>query len=139
MAQEHFLAHLMEGESTFRAEPWYNAHGDCLVYKMADEAAVAERIDDLLTLYRSAEDERPIGFQIKGVYALIQRLGVDGLAVMSKTSPQCVKSISVVALLLAAYEEQSPTLSRRMGYTAAMESGMGAGHRTISARELQLN
>ncbi len=136
MAREHFLAHLMEGEPTFRAEPWYNQQGDCLVYKMANEAAVADRIDELLTVYRSAEDNRPIGFQIKGVCAIIRRLGVDGLAVASEASSDCVKSISIVALLLAAYEERTPTLSRRIGYTAAMESGLPARKRSISADEL---
>ncbi len=137
MAQVHFLAHLMEGEPTFRAEPWYNPHGDCLVYKMANEAAVGDRIDELLTVYRSAEDNRPIGFQIKGVLAIIQRLGVDGLAVASETSSECVKSISIVALLLAAYGERDPTLNRRIGYHAAMESGLPAKKHSISADELQ--
>ena len=137
MAQEHFLAHLMEGESTFRAEPWYNPHGDCLVYKMANEAAVADRIDELLTVYRSTEDNRPIGFQIKGVLAIIRKLGVDGLAVASEANSECVRSISIVALLLAAYEERTPTLNRRIGYTAAMESGFSKRNRSISADELQ--
>ena len=74
MAEEHFLAASMQGEPTFRAEPWYNPYGDCLVYKMANEAAIADRIDELLTVYRSAEDNRPIGFQIKGVLATIRKL-----------------------------------------------------------------
>ena len=74
MAEEHFLAASMQGEPTFRAEPWYNPYGDCLVYKMANEAAIADRIDELLTVYRSAEDNRPIGFQIKGVLATTRKL-----------------------------------------------------------------
>jgi len=110
-----------EGKPEFRAEPWYNPHGDCIVYKIADEAVVAERIDDLLTVYNSAVDNRPIGFQIKGVRAIIQKLSLDGLAVVSQAKAGAVKSISIVALLLAAYEERDPTLARRRAYASAME------------------
>ena len=119
--ETHFLAHMMEGEPTFRAEPWYNPDGDCIVYKMANEAAVADRIDELLTIYRSAVDNRPIGFHIKGVGAIIRKLRFAGLAVASQADTAHMTSISIAALLLAAYEERPPTLGRRIGYAAAME------------------
>jgi len=136
--EKHFLADMMagEGEPGFRAEPWYNPHGDCVVYKMADEAVVADRVDELLTVYNSAVDDRPIGFQIKGVGAIIRKLGLDGLAVESKADAGGVKSISIVALLLAAYEEGKPTLARRRAYASAMECPVQK--RTIPADELQL-
>lgn len=137
MAEEHFLAGTIEGEPTFRAEPWYNAYGDCLVYKMANEAAVADRIDDLLTIYRSAEDNRPIGFQIKGVAAIIRKFGLSGLQIASETDTESVRSVSITALLLAAYEEYPPTLSRRLGYTAAMEFDFRATKRSIPMNELE--
>lgn len=133
--EKHFLADMMEGEPTFRAEPWYNPHGDCIVYKMANEAAVANRIDEWLTVYESAVDGRPIGFQIKGVYAIIRKFGVDGLAVAWKADHQAVKAISVTAVLLAAYEQGPQTLGRRRAYAAAMESP--AETRPIPADELQ--
>jgi hypothetical protein len=136
MAEEHFLAGMMEGQATFQAEPWYNPYGDCLVYKMANEASVADRIDDLLTIYRSAIDNRPIGFQIKGVAAIIRKFGLSGLAVASENDSESMRSASVVALLLAAYEEHPPTLSRRLGYTAAMEFGFRARRCSIPVHEL---
>ena len=83
--EEHFLAHMMEGKPSFKAEPWYNPYGDCVVYKMANEAAVADRIDELLTIYRSVEDDRAIGFQIKGVLAIIKKFGYSGLRIASKS------------------------------------------------------
>jgi hypothetical protein len=119
--EEHFLAHLMQGEPTFKAEPWYNPFGDCLVYKIADEAAVADRIDELLTIYRSVIDNRPIGFQIKGVCAIVRKFGLDGLTVASETDADGVRTVSIAALLLAAYEERPPSLGRRKGYAAAMD------------------
>ncbi len=135
--EKHFLADMMagEGQPAFRAEPWYNRHGDCLVYKMADEAVVGDRIDELLTVYRSAVDNRPIGFQIKGVAAMIRKLGLDGLAVESEADAEGVRRISVTALLLAAYEEGEPTLARRRAYASAMECP--ALNRTIPADDLQ--
>ena len=131
--EEHFLKGLVEGEPEFRAEPWYNPDGDCIVFQMANEAIVADRIDEILTLYRSAIDRRPIGFQIKGVHALIQKFGVDGLELESVTSDHEVKSISVTALLLAAYEEGPKTFNRRQAYAIAFEQPPKTG---ISVQEL---
>jgi len=120
--EKHFLADMMkdQGAPTFRAEPWYNPDGDCIIYKMADEAVVADRVDDLLTIYRSAVDNRPIGFQIKGVAAIINKFGFAGLAVSSEATAASVRSVSIGALLLAAYEERPFTVDRRIGYAAAM-------------------
>jgi hypothetical protein len=133
--EKHFLADMMDGPPEFRPEPWYNRYGDCIVYQMADEAVVAERIDELLTVYNSALDNRPIGFQIKGVAAIIRKFGLDGLAVRSEADTQGVKSISVMALLLAAYEEGPRTPGRRRAYAVAMECP--SERRTIPADELQ--
>jgi len=115
--EKHFLddfVHEMEKESgegtpEARLEPWYNKYGDCIVYQTVGEAVVADRVGELLTIYRSAIDERPIGFQIKGVMAMIQKFGLDGL-----------QSISVGALLLAAYEDGPMTLGRRQAYASVV-------------------
>jgi hypothetical protein len=133
--EKHFLADMMAGEGLpeFHPEPWYNPDGDCIVYKMADEAVVADRVDELLTVYHSAVDNRPIGFQIKGVHAIIKKLGLDGLRVASESDAAGVKGISIAALLLAAYEEGEPTVARRKSYASAMDCPQ---MRTISADEL---
>ncbi len=99
--EKHFLADMMEGEPTFRAEPWYNPDGDCIIYKMADEAVVAERVDELLTVYNSAVDDRPIGFQIKGVHAIVSKFGLDGLAAVSVAHADGGETISPWRLLSA--------------------------------------
>lgn len=133
--EKHFLADMMEGEPAFKAEPWYNPYGDCVVYKVADEAIVADRVDEWLTVYNSAVDGRPIGFQIKGVRAIITKFGLDGLAVSWKADAHGVKAISIAALLLAAYEQGPRTVGRRRAYAAAIESP--AQERSIPADELQ--
>ena len=106
--EKHFLDGQFEGPQEFRPEPWYNPYGDCIQYLIADEAPVADRIDDILTIYRSAIDNRPIGYQIKDVLALIKEFGWDGLA-------------SVTALFLAAYESLPRTMTRRAAYASAMQ------------------
>ena len=133
--EKHFHQDMMEGDPEFHPEPWYNRHGDCIIYQIADEAVVAERVDELLTVYNSAVDNRPIGFQIKGVQAIINKLGLDGLGVQSEADDQEVKSISIAVLLLAAYEQGPRTLSRRKAYAAAMQCPTET--QTIRADELQ--
>jgi hypothetical protein len=122
--EKHFLEGQFEGEpQEFKAEPWYNPHGDCIVYQIADEALVGERIDEVLTIYRSAIDNRPIGYQIKDVLAIIRRFGWDGLACMSETSGDEVTCVSVAALLLAAYEDGPKTTNRRTAYASVLKYG----------------
>ena len=81
--EEHFLNKYVEGEKGFKAEPWYNAIGDCIEYRTINEAVIADRIDEKLTIYRSAISDRPIGFKIKDVQAILSKYGCDGLAVLS--------------------------------------------------------
>jgi hypothetical protein len=135
--EKHFLEDMMKGQGQpeFRAEPWYNPYGDCIVYQMVDVAVVAERVDELLTIYRSASDNRAIGFQIKGVHAIITKFGLDGLAVASEADSGGVRSISIAALLLAAYEQGEPTIARRMAYASVMEYPVQK--HSIPADELQ--
>ena len=135
--EKHFLADMMEGHGKpgFKAEPWYNPHGDCIVYKMVNEAAVADRIDEWLTMYNSVIDDRPIGFQIKGVHAIIRKFGLDGLTVSWDDDSKAVKDVSIGVLLLAAHEEGPRTLGRRKAYAVAMR--FPAEKWSIPANELQ--
>ena len=110
-----------EGKPTFQAKPWYNPHGDCIIFQIADEAFVAQRVDELLTIYDAVSDGCAIGFQIKGVHAILKKFGFDGLSVISEADSGGVKSISIAALLLAAYEEGPSTLARRKAYASVME------------------
>src|SRR5271168_62321 len=121
--EEHFLKDFVEGaERCTEPEPWYNPDGDCIIYQMVDEAAVAERIDEILTIYRSAITEKPIGYQIKDVRAIATRAGWDGVLVTCKTDEEELKQINLYALLLAAYDQGPKTIGRRQGYAEAFES-----------------
>ena len=120
--EAHFLEGFVKGEPGFAAEPWYNPHGDCVTFAVADEARVADRIDGVLTIYRSAIDNRPIGYQIKGVLAIVRRFGLGGVSIESiESDDRGGKLLSVSMLLLAAYEAGPRNVFRREAYTTALE------------------
>jgi hypothetical protein len=123
------------GEPEFRPEAWYNPVGDCIIYKKANEAVVADRIDSFLTIYRSAVDNRPIGYQIKGVAAIIREFGLQGFLVSTEEDSTALRRVSVAAILLAAYEKGTMTMGRRLGYATAMEAP--TPEQSIPADELQ--
>lgn len=122
--EKHFLDDFVKEQGSNGTEPlassvrapWYNPYGDCVMYQTVDEATVADRIDEYLTILRSAVDDRPIGFQLKDVLAVIKRYGCEALRVSAAIHKDQV--ISVKALLLAAYELRPPTVHRRRAYAS---------------------
>jgi hypothetical protein len=134
--EKHFLADFVSGKSRFVSEPWYNPNGDCIIYKTVDEAVVADRIDGVLTVFRSAIDNRPIGYKIKDVKAIINQFGLDGLLVRHKqTGGKIINAISIAAILLAAYETGPQTIERRRAYSGVFESPVGP--QRIPAEQLE--
>lgn len=79
--ETHFLSDFIAGQTRQSPEPWYNSDGDCIIYQMCDEAVVAERVDEVLTIYNSAISGKAIGYQIKGVAALARAFGWEGILV----------------------------------------------------------
>ena len=87
---------------------FFNPYGDCLEFQVADEAVVAERISAILTIYRSAIDNRAIGFQVKGVTALAKKLGFDRVDVDTEVEDdgdtKRLMRIRVMPMLLGAFK-----------------------------------
>ena len=54
-------------KGAFRPWPLYVAEGDSLTFYVKDEESYGERVDDLLTIYKSIQTEEIVGCQIKGV------------------------------------------------------------------------
>jgi len=135
--EKHFLADMMAayGEPGFKAEPFYFPCGDYIDYTMVSEAPVAHYVDEWLTIYDSAVDGRPIGFQIKHVRTIIEKFGLAGQGIALKANGQSVKDISISALLLAAYEQGPLTSDRRNAYAIAM--GFPVEKQLMPASELQ--
>ena len=126
MANEEFVAQIegleaAHGRPEFVAELWYNAEGDCLVYKAENVAVVAEWVDEVLTLYESADDGHTIGFKIKGVQHVFKEAGYDIVAVGMATS-ESGESVTVAMVLVQALLHKRATIRRREGYARAFES-----------------
>ncbi len=119
--EKHFLDQYVSGEQQFSSKPWYNPAGDCIAYQTSNEAVVADRIDEILTILRSVKANEPIGFKIKGVRAILTKFGYDGLAVCSEQAGKKVQYISIVALLLAAYEDGPHNTKRRSAYADVLK------------------
>jgi hypothetical protein len=119
--EEHFLKDFVSGESKFSPEPWYNPFGDCIVYRTVDHEVIANRIDEILTIYVSAATDKPIGFQIKGVGAIVRKFGLAGVEVECEERDKEIMRVSLSALLLAAYESGPKTIGRRKAHTGAFD------------------
>ncbi len=133
---EHFLADFVADVERQPSKPWYNSHGDCIVCQLdEDVAVVADRVDELLTIYRAADTRKAVGFQIKGVRAIAAKFGWDAIAFSAETSDMGIKKICVASLVLAAYEDGPLTMLRRQGYAEAMSSCSSACEVPVGEQE----
>lgn len=134
MEKTHFLAEFVSGEKRESSRPWYNIAGDCVICQLdTDTEIIADRIDELLTIYRELDTRKAIGFQIKGIHALARKFGWDTIAIKAAGTIDEIKSISMAALVLTAYENGPHTISRRQGYAEAMSSYPSAEEVPIAA------
>jgi hypothetical protein len=69
----------------FTAEPRYSPEGDCIHFHWRDDEFYRDWQDDKLTVYRSIHNDEAVGCQIKGVTALLKKLGDFGISVNEKT------------------------------------------------------
>lgn len=63
----------------FTPRPSHSLQGDFVSFFVKDEEAVAQRIDDVLTVYRSLKDDALVGAKLKGVARLLETLGDAGM------------------------------------------------------------
>jgi hypothetical protein len=74
-AYEEYIDHLLaQPGSTFSPFAEYDADGDCIEFFAKSDPHYAERIDALLTVYRSQETKEIVGSLIKGVSHLCKEL-----------------------------------------------------------------
>ena len=69
-----FLNEDLPSPGEFRPWPLYTAEGDSLTFYVKDEDSYAERIDDLLTIYKSVSRDEIVGCQVKGVRRKLESL-----------------------------------------------------------------
>ncbi|MBI4570300.1 MAG: hypothetical protein HY719_18050 [Planctomycetes bacterium] len=128
---QHFLdAEVKDaGLSGFKPEIWYNLHGDCLEFCAANEGVEGDRIDSVITIYRSTLDRRPIGFQVKGVRALIDLLDATSFSVEARGDQHSVFRVKVEVVTAAAFAQaaqRNPRIFRHLDRLAPLMTLMGA-------------
>ncbi len=65
----------------FESRPIYCRDGDFITLHLCDGDYYAERVDELLTVYLSPENNSLVGCKIKGARKLLQTLGEFGVSV----------------------------------------------------------
>lgn len=116
--------------SGFEARPWYNPYGDCVVFHASPDEGYADRVDSVLTLYRSIEDDTVIGFQLKDVGAIIDELDCDGVEVRIETEEQAVVKVQMKLLLFVAMGEGDEKSVRERALAYAEADGL-AGEQEV--------
>ena len=59
----------------FTPRPRYSSSGDCLFFYFREDKSWADRVDELLTVYRAFDSRQVVGFKLKNVELLKERLG----------------------------------------------------------------
>jgi hypothetical protein len=82
MAEELLMDYLSDKKAeVFRPHPHYYRDSDSLAFFLKDGDVVARRVDELLTVYVSAETEELVGAKIKGVRQILSTLGNFGVTI----------------------------------------------------------
>ena len=78
LSHQEFTNRIFEiaGEPVEHFEPFafHNTDGDCIEFFVLPDDYFAERIDDYLTLYLDMDTEQVVGFVIKNVKRILERL-----------------------------------------------------------------
>lgn len=69
----------------FRPLAQYIPEGDCLVFYFKPDPSHAERLDELLTVFRSQESGELTGCKIKGIKCILKRLEDYGMPSRKKS------------------------------------------------------
>jgi hypothetical protein len=102
----------------------HSADGDCVSYFVKNDRCIAERVDDLVTVYRSVESNELVGCKIKGVQRILRTLGDFGVTVEDR-------EIGLGIFFIAAAVANPPQKSKYK------EIGLAMRNARLKTRELQ--
>ncbi len=124
------LMQYLEGKTAqgFEPRPFYSPEGDFLVFYFREDEAFAERVDELLTVYRSMELREFVGCKIKGVRHLVETLRNFGVSIEPEDH-----SLRLSLLFLSAAYDRPP--DRRHYYE---ELGRFSKNISLDSVDLQL-
>lgn len=98
-----------EDKVKFVPEPFYNPSGDCIHFQTTDESVYGDRMDSYLTLYRSMENDSVVGFQVKGITAILKKFGANQMTVQAGAEGQTISVITIVVGALKSVPEEIPS------------------------------
>lgn len=119
----------------FAPKPFYRPESDTLYFYGRDVPSFARRLNPLLTVFLTNDDESLVGFKIKGVQrilAAMQRLGMEKFAIDERH--QGIRlAIFLQLALIAPPEDAQPELERLEEALRQYDDVI------VNTRELQLN
>jgi hypothetical protein len=95
----------------FVVRPWYERHTDSLIFYFEDAPSYGNRLNQLFTLFLSADDDRLVGIEVKGFGRLMKRMKDGGIEISATSKTVQLKRLKEWALAL---EPERPDL---MQYT----------------------
>lgn len=111
----------------FKPEPHYDADSDTLSLFIRDDESYRERVDTLLTIYRSIATRDVVGCHIKHVHRILKTVNAFNLGVTAGGI-----TIGMILLGLPLVEGQEPVV-RGTHYLEVVEPiTREAGHRVVS-------
>src|SRR5437763_8978343 len=118
---DQFLKKNKTENKEFVPSPFYTPEGDSLMFYIKDEESYRERIDELLTVYRSINTNQIIGCQIKGVRHKLDELRRFSVKVASEELE--------LSLLFLAYMARTNDETVRHNYEFLGEQAKNLGAR----------
>jgi len=102
-----YFDYLKEGlasEGAFTPKPYYDGAGDTLFFYARDAQSYAKRLNPLLTLFLATDDNRLVGFKIKGVQRILRRMERLGMEkfVLEHHRPEGIRLTFFVEFALVA-------------------------------------
>lgn len=108
-----FLSAVEMGD--FKPQPYYEDRTDCLVLYLRDCPSYSKRLNKMLTLFLSNDDNSLVGVEVKGVNRLLQLNKAFGVAVIDK-------EVKLGVLLAFALVEDAEDKSLKEQYREPLES-----------------
>jgi hypothetical protein len=96
----------------FVVRPWYERHTDSLICYFEDTPSYGNRLNQLFTLFLSADDHRLVGIEVKGFVRLMKRMKDGGIEIEATNKTVRLKKLAELAFVM---EPERPDLMRHFG------------------------
>lgn len=92
-------------ERAFKPEPFLDASVDTLTMYFENTSSFAERVDKVLTVFKSFDTQEVIGFELKGVLRKMREIGAM-ISVVKADTPKVHIKLIIMAYMVEAKEDR---------------------------------